>query len=321
MSMWLQFISAFLVVFEILTDLSSLWDGEPWTPSKTPRWILGLGKPWERSKSPKASMSFGKSRRQDMADMARKRHGELTQIIYNNKALLHVSQLFSCSIERHFSYHWYLTYSHIFSHLLVPHNSHPKLDSRQAVHRGEKEPEDLTVPKKGKGKGKGGKGRRSRYSVVAKPPPRARPTHFVAIRLFSRMRLVLCSISRFTAFVRSCSPQIPKDIYIYIYSCIFDIRFAILRVNVNGLYFITSYHFPLDEDPSKCAADAAVVHCKKSIVWALPGTCEAWERGTRENGKLLWIIQMISSMILMFLWWDTILSYITYHDMMWSNMI
>eukprot|EP00435_Cladocopium_sp_Y103_P059465 s1341_g21.t1 len=63
---------------------------------------------------------------------------------------------------------------------------------QEAIHRGEKEPEDLTVPKKGKGKGKGGKGRRSRYNVVAKPPPRARPTHFVAIRLFSRMRLVLC---------------------------------------------------------------------------------------------------------------------------------
>ena len=64
--------------------------------------------------------------------------------------------------------------------------------SGQAIHRGEKEPEDqTTTSKKGKGKGKGGKGRRSRYNVVAKPPPRARPTHFVAIRLFSRMRLVM----------------------------------------------------------------------------------------------------------------------------------
>lgn len=57
---------------------------------------------------------------------------------------------------------------------------------QEAIHRGEKEAEDLTIPKKG-GKGRGGKGRRSRYNVVAKPPPRARPTHFVAIRLFSRM--------------------------------------------------------------------------------------------------------------------------------------
>ena len=61
---------------------------------------------------------------------------------------------------------------------------------QEAVQRGEKEPEELDPvgEKKGKSRGKGGKGfRRSRYNVVPKPPPRARPTHFVAIRLFSRM--------------------------------------------------------------------------------------------------------------------------------------
>lgn len=64
----------------------------------------------------------------------------------------------------------------------------------EAVQRGEKEPEELDPvgEKKGKGRGKGGKGfRRSRYNVVPKPPPRARPTHFVAIRLFSRMNFEL----------------------------------------------------------------------------------------------------------------------------------
>ncbi|CAK9038504.1 unnamed protein product [Durusdinium trenchii] len=67
---------------------------------------------------------------------------------------------------------------------------------QEAVQRGEKEPppdllaggEETGKKGKGKGKGKGGKGRRnSRYNVVARPPPRARPSHFVAIRLFSRM--------------------------------------------------------------------------------------------------------------------------------------
>ena len=59
----------------------------------------------------------------------------------------------------------------------------------QAIQRGEKEIEDLVSPKRGKGGGKKGKGkgRRSRYNVVQAPQRRARPTHFVAIRLFSRM--------------------------------------------------------------------------------------------------------------------------------------
>lgn len=73
----------------------------------------------------------------------------------------------------------------------------------EAVQRGEKEPEELDPvgEKKGKGRGKGGKGfRRSRYNVVPKPPPRARPTHFVAIRLFSRMNFEL----HFRRFVCKC---------------------------------------------------------------------------------------------------------------------
>ena len=61
------------------------------------------------------------------------------------------------------------------------------------MQRGEKEPEEAKPvgEKFPKGRGKGGKGRRSRYNVVPKPPPRARPTHFVAIRLFSRMNFEL----------------------------------------------------------------------------------------------------------------------------------
>ena len=55
---------------------------------------------------------------------------------------------------------------------------------QEAIQRGEKVPEE----KGGKGRGKSrGKGFR-RYNVVERPlKSRARPTHFVAIRLFSRM--------------------------------------------------------------------------------------------------------------------------------------
>ena len=55
---------------------------------------------------------------------------------------------------------------------------------QEAIQRGEKEPLEGTCAK-GRGKSRG-KGRRSRYNVVERPS-RARPTHFVAIRLFSRM--------------------------------------------------------------------------------------------------------------------------------------
>ena len=65
---------------------------------------------------------------------------------------------------------------------------------QEAVQRGEKEPDahlKENEAERGKGAkskgGTGGKGRgRRRYNVVERPP-RARPTHFVAIRLFSRL--------------------------------------------------------------------------------------------------------------------------------------
>ncbi|CAJ1357078.1 unnamed protein product [Effrenium voratum] len=61
---------------------------------------------------------------------------------------------------------------------------------QEAVQRGEKEPDahlKENEAERGKGGGTGGKGRgRRRYNVVERPP-RARPTHFVAIRLFSRL--------------------------------------------------------------------------------------------------------------------------------------
>ena len=69
-------------------------------------------------------------------------------------------------------------------------------EEQQAIHRGEKEPSGLEHDTKGGSKGgskgpKGGlkgkgKGRR-RYNVPEPRASRARPTHFVAIRLFSRM--------------------------------------------------------------------------------------------------------------------------------------
>ena len=66
-------------------------------------------------------------------------------------------------------------------------------EEQEAIHRGEKQPADFQSEtghqgQRGKGNRPKGKGRgKRRYNVPEQRAPRARPTHFVAIRLFSRM--------------------------------------------------------------------------------------------------------------------------------------